>query len=109
MSNCIDPKALKVVASIDLAVEGRGDCASVVRLKRSSGGEGGHATARWAFAGRKGENRRFSLSLARHIRDRGIRSATASRGQLKKGTTGSLLSQSGSRQKTLAKTCADFQ
>jgi hypothetical protein len=51
----IDPKALKVVASIDLAVEGaRQNCASVVRPERVARRRSG-APARRAFARRQGE------------------------------------------------------
>jgi hypothetical protein len=50
----IDPKALKVVASIDLAVEGRGDIAQAWSDPKGSGRRNS-APARRAFARRQGE------------------------------------------------------
>jgi len=49
----VDPKALKVVASIDLAVKGRGEIARA--WSDSKGSRGESATARRAFAHRQGE------------------------------------------------------
>jgi hypothetical protein len=93
----IDPKALSVVASIDLVMEGRDEIA--------------RAWSDPCWSPRR--SRRLSLSSARQIRGREAWSAaahwrTAGGGRSKKGATGSLLSQSGFPTKLLAKTCADF-
>ena len=51
----IGPKASKVVASIDLAVEEVGEIARAWSDPKGSRGERNGATARRAFAGRQGE------------------------------------------------------
>jgi hypothetical protein len=57
----IDPEALKVVASIDLAVEGRGGRGAKERCYCPAG----------ICSSPRRRSRRLSLSLARHIRGRG--------------------------------------
>ena len=96
-----DPKTLKVVASIDLAMEGRGAIARAWSdPKGASGGEGAVLLPGGHLLVAKEKKPAASLSLAHRIRDRGAWSAgvhwqTAGGGRLRKDTTGSLLSQSG--------------
>src|SRR5262249_14809716 len=67
----IDPKAFKVVASIDLAVEGRGEIARSWSDPKGSRGEGavllpdGHF-----FLSSRRRNRQHSLSLVHQVRGR---------------------------------------
>src|SRR5271166_3310361 len=96
----IDPETLSVVASIDLAVEGRGEIARAWSDPKGSRGEGMVLLPGGHLLVAKEKSRRLSLSSARQIRGRGAWSAaarwrTAGGGRSKKGATGSLLSQSG--------------
>jgi hypothetical protein len=95
----IDPKALKVVASIDLAVEGRSKTARAWSAPKGSGGEGavllpgGHL-----LVAKEKKPAAFIEFGPPHSQSRGlVRGAdwrTANGGRLKKDATGSLLSQS---------------
>jgi hypothetical protein len=110
----IDPKALKVVASIDLAVEGRGEIARAWSdPKRSSGGEGavllpgGHL-----LVAKEKKPAAFIEFGPPHSRSRGlVRGGALSDGErwpIKKGHHRFIALAIWLPDKTLAKTCADF-
>jgi len=96
----IDPEALKVVASIDLAVEGRGEIARAWSDPKGSRGEGtvllpgGHL-----LVAKEKKPAAFIEFGPPHSRSRGLvrggALADGERWPIKKGTTVSLLSQSG--------------
>ena len=96
----IDPKALKVVASIDLAVEGRSEIAQAWSDPKGSRGEGavllpgGHL-----LVAKEKKPAAFIEFGPPHSRSRGLvrggALADGERWSVKKGFTGSLLSQSG--------------
>ena len=67
----IDPEALKVVASIDLAVEGRGEIARAWSDPRGRGAKERCYCPAGICSSPRRRSRRLSLSLARHIRGRG--------------------------------------
>jgi hypothetical protein len=67
----IDPEALKVVASIDLAVEGRGEIARAWSDPKGSRGEERCYCPAGICSSPRRRSRRLSLSLARRIRGRG--------------------------------------
>ena len=67
----IDPKALRVVASIDLAMEGRGEIARAWSDPEGSRGEGMVLLPGGHLSSPRRRNQRLSLSLARPMRSRG--------------------------------------
>jgi hypothetical protein len=109
----IDPKALKVVASIDLAVEGRGEIARAWSDPKGSRGEGmallpgGHLL----IAKEKSPAAFIEFGPA-HSRSRGlIRGGALADGErwpIKKGRHRFVALAVWRPDKTLAKTCADF-
>ncbi len=110
----IDPKALKVVASIDLAVEGRGEIARAWSdPKRSSGGEGAVLLPGGHLLVAKEKKPAVFIEFGPpHSRSRGlVRGGALADGEpwpIKKGHHRFIALAIWLPDKTLAKTCADF-
>ena len=110
----IDPKALKVVASIDLAVEGRGEIARAWSdPKRSSGGEGAVLLPGGHLLVAKEKKPAVFIEFGPpHSRSRGLvrggALADGERWPIKKGHHRFVALAIWLPDKTLAKTCADF-